>query len=70
MSSTARPAPVARFTSETATVDGVRLHNRLGGDPDGPPVLLWHGFLGTSYAWPQSYRRLRSAGRLRNRGDA
>ncbi len=38
-------------TNQTATVGGVRLHYRLGGNPDGPPVLLWHGFLGTSYSW-------------------
>lgn len=23
----------------------------LGGNPEGQPVILWHGFLGTGYAW-------------------
>jgi pimeloyl-ACP methyl ester carboxylesterase len=44
-------ATVPGYTSHTADVDGVRLHYRLGGDPSGRPVLLWHGFLGTSYVW-------------------
>ena len=34
---------------ETATVDGVRLHYWIGGVPEGQPVLLWHGFLGTGF---------------------
>jgi len=55
-------APIAGYTSLTATVDGVRLHYRLGGDPDGPPVLLWHGFLGTSYTWRKVMPALADAG--------
>jgi pimeloyl-ACP methyl ester carboxylesterase len=39
------------FTSKTASISGVRLHYWQGGDPNGQPVLLWHGFLSTSYAW-------------------
>jgi len=39
------------FTSTTATVDGVRLHYWIGGDPKGQPMLLWHGFLSTGHAW-------------------
>lgn len=39
------------FTSETASVGGVRLHYWQGGDPKGQPVLLWHGFLTTGYTW-------------------
>ena len=50
------------FTSETATVGGVRLSYRVGGDPEGPPVLLWHGFLGTSYAWHKVMPELAGAG--------
>ena len=46
-------ASIPGFRSQTKDVDGVRLHYWLGGDPDGPPVLLWHGFLGTSYSWRQ-----------------
>jgi pimeloyl-ACP methyl ester carboxylesterase len=42
---------IANFRSETAVVNGVRLHYWIGGTPNGMPVLLWHGFLGTSYSW-------------------
>ena len=50
------------FTSKAAKVNGVNLHYRLGGDPDGPPVLLWHGFLGTSQSWRKVMPLLASAG--------
>ncbi|MBV9682253.1 MAG: hypothetical protein JO046_10715, partial [Solirubrobacterales bacterium] len=43
--------PISALRSETVTVDGVRLHYWVGGDPEGQPVILWHGFLSTSYAW-------------------
>jgi pimeloyl-ACP methyl ester carboxylesterase len=33
------------------TVAGVRLHYWIAGDPDGMPVVLWHGFLSTGYGW-------------------
>ena len=39
------------FRSELASVNGVRLHYWIGGEANGPPVLLWHGFLGTAYSW-------------------
>ncbi|MBC8093926.1 MAG: hypothetical protein H7Y15_18715 [Pseudonocardia sp.] len=45
MTSLASPAPIRGLTDQTADVDGVRLHYRRDGDPTGPPVLLWHGFL-------------------------
>ena len=45
------PLEIANFRSETATVNGTRLHYWLGGNPHGRPVLLWHGFLGTAYTW-------------------
>ena len=54
--------PIPGFTSATAVVDGVRLHYRLGGDPAGPPVLLWHGFLGTSGSWRKVMPLLAAAG--------
>lgn len=50
------------FRSETARVRDVRLHYWLGGDPNGLPVLLWHGFLSTSYAWRHVMTALAEAG--------
>ena len=47
MNDAAPAGAIPGFTSATATVGGVRLHQRIGGDPGGRPVLLWHGFLGT-----------------------
>jgi pimeloyl-ACP methyl ester carboxylesterase len=44
-------ATIVGFRSETVAVNGVRLHYWLGGDPNAQPVLLWHGFLSTGYAW-------------------
>ena len=44
MSGAESAAQIPGFTSETADVGGLRRHYRLGGDPEGPPVLLWHGF--------------------------
>lgn len=44
-------SPIPGFTSETASVGGVRLHYWRGGDPNSQPVLLWHGFLATGYTW-------------------
>lgn len=46
------PAPEIRgLRSDYATVDGHRLHYWLGGPAEGLPVMLWHGFLATGYAW-------------------
>ena len=53
---------VLGFESETAAVNGVRLHYWIGGKPDGPPVLLWHGFLGTGYSWRKVMPLLAEAG--------
>jgi pimeloyl-ACP methyl ester carboxylesterase len=58
---TSRPQTSA-FTCAVADVGGVRLHYRIGGDPAGPPVLLWHGFLGTSYSWRKVMPALADAG--------
>jgi pimeloyl-ACP methyl ester carboxylesterase len=55
-------APIDGFASRTAEVDGITLHYRIGGDPAGLPVLLWHGFLGTSYSWRHVAPRLAAAG--------
>ena len=45
------PAPILGFEQRAIGANGVTLSYRVGGDPAGPPVLLWHGFLGTSYTW-------------------
>jgi pimeloyl-ACP methyl ester carboxylesterase len=50
------------FVSETIDIDGVNIHYQLGGDPHGQPVLLWHGFLSTSYAWRKVMPLLAQAG--------
>ncbi|MBC7800779.1 MAG: alpha/beta fold hydrolase, partial [Gemmatimonadaceae bacterium] len=50
------------FRSETASVGGLRLHYWVGGDPGGQPVLLWHGFLSTGYAWRAVAPALAEAG--------
>lgn len=50
------------FTSDTVSIGGVRLHYLLGGDPNGPPVLLWHGFLGTGQVWRKVMPSLAQAG--------
>lgn len=55
-------AEIAGFSSRDAELDGVRIHYRLGGDPSGPPVLLWHGFLGTGYSWRRVATELAAAG--------
>jgi pimeloyl-ACP methyl ester carboxylesterase len=56
------PAPITRFRSAFATVDGIRLHYWVGGDPNGQPVILWHGFLSTGYAWREVAPALAEAG--------
>jgi pimeloyl-ACP methyl ester carboxylesterase len=50
------------FTSGTAVLDGIKLHYWLGGDPNGLPVLLWHGFLSTGLEWRKVMPLLASAG--------
>lgn len=62
MSTTGQTGTIAGFSSETVTIDGVRLHYWLGGDPDGAPVILWHGFLSTGYAWRSVAPALANAG--------
>jgi len=56
------PANIPGFASETTLLDGVRIHYWLGGNLTGPPVLLWHGFLGTSYVWNKVMPILAAAG--------
>jgi len=60
---TMRPAgAIDGFRSETVAVGGVRLHYWIGGDPGGQPVLLWHGFLSTGFAWHNVAPALAEAG--------
>ena len=53
---------LATFRSETAVVNGTRLHYWVGGNPHGKPVLLWHGFLATAYSWYKVMPLLAEAG--------
>lgn len=62
MSTTAEAREIANFRSDSADVNDVRLHYWLGGNPNGTPVLLWHGFLGTSYSWHKVMPLLADAG--------
>lgn len=55
-------AAIEGSRSETVSVDGVRLHYWIGGDPNGQPVMLWHGFLSTAYAWREVAPALARAG--------
>ena len=56
------PRKIPDFRSETALVNGVRIHYWIGGNPHGIPVLLWHGFLGTAYTWHKVMPLLAAAG--------
>lgn len=57
-----RTASIPGFKSAYAELNGVRIHYWLGGDPAGQPILLWHGFLGTSFTWHKVAPVLASAG--------
>jgi alpha-beta hydrolase superfamily lysophospholipase len=56
------PAVIAGFDSQRTTVAGIRLHYWTGGDPTGQPVILWHGFLSSAYAWRDVAPALAQAG--------
>ena len=62
MSATIAGLPIPGFRSQTVVVAGVRLHYWVGGEPGGQPVILWHGFLSTSYAWREVAPALAAAG--------
>ncbi len=55
-------AEIPNFESRVERVNGQDLHFWIGGDPRGKPVLLWHGFLGTSYSWHHVLPLLAKAG--------
>ena len=59
---TASPPLIDGFDSHFAEVNGVRLHYWMGGDPEAQPVVLWHGFLSTGYAWRHVAPALADAG--------
>ena len=50
------------FKSKTTLIGNVRIHCWQGGNPDGAPGLLWHGFLGTAYSWRHVMTQLADAG--------
>ncbi len=50
------------FEHRVEQVNGVSLQYWIGGNPEGTPVLLWHGFLGTSYSWHKVMPLLLKAG--------
>jgi pimeloyl-ACP methyl ester carboxylesterase len=77
VSTTAQAPPqIPGFTSGRVRLGDVTIHYRSGGDPAGEPVLLWHGFLGTSYTWRKVAVALAEAGRavlipdMRGYGDS
>jgi len=55
-------ATIRGFDNRATTIAGVRLHYWIGGDPNGKPVILRHGFLSTSYAWREVAPALAEAG--------
>ena len=56
------PAEIPNFEARVGQVNGVSLHFWIGGNPKGTPVLLWHGFLGSSYSWHKVMPLLGNAG--------
>jgi pimeloyl-ACP methyl ester carboxylesterase len=50
MRSIPEPA-ITGYERKTTSVNGIKIHYWVGGYPGGTPVLLWHGFLGTSFSW-------------------
>src|SRR5579859_16825 len=56
-------APAIRgLSSQYATVGGSRLHYWIGGPEADVLVVLWHGFLGTGWAWREVAADLVGAG--------
>ncbi len=62
MSAVTSGMPIAGFRSGIETIAGVRLHYWIGGHAGGKPVILWHGFLSTAYAWREVATALAEAG--------
>ena len=55
-------ASIPGFDDKSTVVAGIRLHYWIGGDPNGQPVILWHGFLSTGFAWRNVGPALAKAG--------
>ena len=55
-------AKIQEFKSESIVVNGITLHYWSGGDLNGDPVILWHGFLATGYVWRDVAPALAKAG--------
>ena len=54
--------PISGFEQKTANIGGIEISYRIGGRAEGTPVLLWHGFLGTSFTWRKVMPLLAEAG--------
>ena len=54
--------PIKEFESSFECVNGIRLHYWIGGDPNGQPVVLWHGFPSAGYSWRKVAPALADAG--------
>ncbi len=57
-----RALDIPGFQKKLAQVAGVDVSYWIGGRPEGHPVLLWHGFLGTSFSWHKVMPLLAEAG--------
>jgi pimeloyl-ACP methyl ester carboxylesterase len=57
-----RALGIPGFQKKLAQVGGVDISYWIGGRPEGHPVLLWHGFLGTSVSWHKVMPLLADAG--------
>jgi len=53
---------ITGFESASANVGSVCLHYWVWGNPEGSPVLLWHGFLATGLVWRKVAPSLVEAG--------
>lgn len=51
-----------KIISNSVEINGNKIHYLLSGNPEGRPVLLWHGFLGTSHSWKKIISILAKAG--------
>jgi pimeloyl-ACP methyl ester carboxylesterase len=56
------PEELARPNGAFADIDGVRVYYETEGDPANPPVVLIHGFGGSTFTWRDTLPALASAG--------